>query len=62
MQASPIAPTIISAPKPDLTQIDCPQKLHCSTTCPSTHSMIQGDTPDDDIWQELELIHSWVGI
>jgi hypothetical protein len=62
MQASPIAPTIISDPKSDLTQIDCPQKLHRSTTFSSTHSMLQDDTPDDDIWQELELIHSWVGI
>jgi hypothetical protein len=24
--------------------------------------MLQDDTLDDDIWQKLELIHSWVGI
>jgi hypothetical protein len=62
MQTSLIAPMIIPAPEPDLTQIICPQKLHCPIPSTNAHSAFQSTTSDNNIWEQFELIHSWTGI
>jgi hypothetical protein len=64
MQTSPITPTIIPNPNPetDLIQIHCSQQRNRPIPSLSTPATLQNATSDNDIWQQLKLIHSWIGI